>query len=426
MRPVPERRRIVIVGGGFAGLHLVRALERRVRDLAEVTLVDRNNYHLFTPLVYQVATGELPPHAVAYPLRHTVVRQAGFHFVNSEVEAIDLEARLVRCADRVVPFDHVVVAPGSVTNDYGIPGVFQHARAMKDLADAQAVRRRILTSFEQADTEADAERKRHLLTFIIIGAGPVGVELASSMRDLMDHSLRGSYANVDVDRDVSIVLLDGAERVLSAMDERLSRLASQRLAQQRIRVQLRSLVSEVGPGFVRTREGVELRGNTVVWAGGVRTSPLVAALPLPQAKDKRLLVDASFRVAGRDDVLALGDAAYVTQEGKPLAQLAQVAVLEAPALAANLVRLLRGEPLVPYRHKEKGDLIALGKTQAAARLRRFWFLTAPRELVFGGLPAWTLWRVNYLTQLLGVRNRASLLTEWVLSYFVMRMVSNTP
>ncbi len=415
------------MGGGFGGLHLVRGLERALRPgEAEVTLVDRNNYHLFTPLLYQVATGELPPHAVAYPLRHAVVRDAHFRFVNSEVEAIDVEARIVHTVDGPLAYDHVAVAPGSVTNDYGIPGVAQHAWAMKDLADAQAIRRRILTSFEEADVEPDPRRKAELLTFVVVGAGPVGVELASSMRDLMDHSLRRSYANIDVDRDVTIVLIDAAERVLPTMDARLGRIAAQRLEQQRIRVVLRQFVAEVGPSLVRTRGGAEFRGATIVWAGGVRTNPLLASLEFPKAKDGRLVVDPAFRVGGRDDVLALGDAAYFEQDGAPLPQLAQVAVLEAPALAANLARLVRREPPLPYRHKEKGDLVALGRTQAAARLRRFLFLTSPAELVFGGFPAWTIWRANYLMQLLGVRNRTSLLSEWLLSYFTTRMVSNTP
>ncbi len=421
------QRRIVIVGGGFGGLHLVRRLERLLRPgEAQVTLVDRNNYHLFTPLLYQVATGELPPHAVALPLRHTVVRDAHFRFVNSEVEAIDVQARIVHTADGPLAYDHLVVAPGSVTNDYGIPGVAQHACALKDLADAHAVRRRILTSFEEADVEAEPRRKAELLTFVVIGAGPVGVELASSMRDLMDHSLRRSYANVDFDRDLNIVLIDAAERVLPTMDPRLGRIAAMRLEQQRIRVVLRTFVAEVGPALVRTKDGAQFRGRTIVWAGGVRTNPLVAQLEVPASKDKRLVVDATLRVAGRDDVLALGDAAFFDHGGAPLPQLAQVAVLQAPALAANLVRILRGEPLVRYRHEEKGDLVALGRTQAGARLRRFAFVTAPTDVVFGGFPAWTVWRVNYLVQLLGVRNRTSLLMEWILSYFGTRMVSNTP
>ncbi len=421
-------RRIVVVGGGFAGLHVIRRLERLVRPgEAEVTLVDRNNYHLFTPLLYQVATGELPPHAVAYPLRHTVVREARFRFVNSEVEGVDVDQRIVQTADGPLPYDSLVIAPGSVTNDYGIPGVREHACAMKDLADAQAVRRRVLTCFERADVESDPALRHELLTFVVIGAGPVGVELASSLRDLLDRSLRGRYANIDFDREVSILLIDGGDRVLRAMDARLARIATDQLARQQVRLILGELVAEIGPGIVRTRSGAEFRGQTIVWAGGVRTSPLVASLRgLPLTKDGRIAVDPTFRAAGRDDVFALGDAAYVEWQGAPLAQLAQVAVLEAPTVGLNLVRRLRGEPLVAYEHHEKGDLVALGRTAAAARVRRFAFVTAPRDIVFGGAAAWTVWRINYLTQLLGVRNRASLLSEWLLSFFTTRMVANTP
>ncbi|MGH2499957.1 MAG: NAD(P)/FAD-dependent oxidoreductase, partial [Candidatus Limnocylindria bacterium] len=418
-------RRVVVVGGGFAGLHLIRRLDGRLRrGEAEITLVDRNNYHLFTPLLYQVATGELPAHAVAYPLRRVAAR-AGFQFRQSEVEAIDVEARLVRTADGPLPYDHVVVAPGSVTNDYGIAGVREHALAVKSLADAHAVRRRILAAFERAAIEGDLAKRRALLAFVLIGAGPVGVELASSMRDLMDHTLRPMYPQLDFARDITIVLMDGADRVLPQMDERLARIALRRLEQQRVRVVLRAPVSEVGRGAVRTRDGARFDGATIVWAGGVKVSPLVAALPLPRAKDGRLAVDATFRVGGRDDVLCFGDAASFEHRGGPLPQLAQVAVLQAPTVARNLARLVRGEPLAAYHHRPKGDLVALGRTNAGAQMRQLFGIPVG-DIVIAGLPAWTVWRANYLMQLLGVRNRATLLMEWTLSYFFSRMVADTP
>jgi NADH dehydrogenase len=413
-------KRVVVLGGGFAGLHLIRRLEQILRrGEVELTLVDRQNYHLFTPLLYQVATGELPPHAVAYPLRDATA-PAGFAFIQSEVETIDLARRLVRTADSEIPYDHLVIALGSVTNDYGIPGVREHAVAVKWLSDGEGLKRRILDAFEDAATETDPSRRREALTFIIVGAGPVGVELASSLRDLMDHTLRRIYPSIDFRREVAIHLLDGADRVIPQMDERLSRIAMKRLAQQRINVLLRALVAEIGPGCVRTKNGVELRGRTIIWSGGVKTNPLVSALDLPKARDGRLVVDATFRVGGRDDVLALGDAAYLAHQGKPLPQLAQVAVLEAPAAARNVASLVRGEPLVPFVYRRKGDLIALGRTQAGAELAKF------RSVVLSGLPAWTVWRVNYLMQLLGTRNRGTLLVEWLLSYFAGRLVANTP
>ncbi len=415
----------MIVGGGFAGLHLVRGLERALKPgEAEVTVIDRNNYHLFTPLLYQVATGELPPHAVAFPIRQATAH-AGFRFLQTDAEAIDLERREVRTADGPLPYDHVVVAPGSVTNTYGIPGVEQHALPMKDLVDAEAVRRRVLAGFERAATEPDAAKRHALLTFVIVGAGPVGVELASSLRDLMDHTLRPMYPQFDLGRDATIVLVDGSERVLAQMDERLARIAARRLEEQRVRVVLRTFVAEAAAGSVRTRDGARFDGHTIVWAGGVRPSPLVASLDaLPRAKDGRVIVDQTFR-AGGDDVLSFGDAASFEQDGAPLPQLAQVAVLQAPAVAANLARLIRGQPLVPYRHHPKGDLIALGRTSAGAQIATL-FGIPMGNAVIGGFPAWTVWRINYLMQLVGARNRASLLMEWLLSYFFSRMAANTP
>lgn len=412
------RRRIVIVGGGFGGLHLVRHLEKRLRrGEAEVTLIDRSNFSLFTPLLYQVATGELPPHAVAYPLRVPLAK-AHFRFLRTEVQSIDVEKKAVRTEDGEVAYDHVVIALGSVTNDFGIPGVKTNALVVKWLEDGRAVRHRILSTFEDAALIADVARRRELLSFAIVGAGPVGVELAASMRDLMEHTLRDIYPDIDVRNEPSITLIDGADRVVPAMDPRLSAIAQRRLEQLRVRIMLRTLVSEVGERSIRTKDGATLIANTVIWAGGVKTNPVVVACDLPHAKDGRLSVDTSFRVGGRDDVLALGDAAYFEQEGKPLPMLAQVAVLEAPAAAANLVRLVRGEPPQPYVYKRKGDLVALGRTSAAAEFAR------PVNIVLSGLPAWTVWRTNYLLQLVGGRNRGTLLIEWLLSYFSHRIVAD--
>ncbi|MBI3522389.1 MAG: NAD(P)/FAD-dependent oxidoreductase [Chloroflexi bacterium] len=410
-------KKVVIVGGGFGGLHLVRRLARGLRPgEAEVTLVDRRNYSLFTPLLYQVATGELPSHAVAAPLRHATA-PAAFRFLQSEVEAIDAERRLVVTADGPLPYDHVVIAPGSVTTTYGIPGADRYALPIKELADALAVRHAVLSSFERAAAETDAARKKALLAFIIVGAGPVGVELASSLRDLFERTLRPMFPQLDLDRDTSIVLIDGSERVLGNMDQRLAWLAQRTLDRQRVRVVPRTYVAEVLPGSVRTRDGARFDAKTIIWAGGVTTNPLVVACDLVKASDKRLLVDHSFRVGGRDDVLALGDAAHFLQDSKPLPQLAQVAVLQAPAVARNLVHLLRGESPVPYRHREKGDLIALGRTSAGAKLG---------NVVFGGLLAWTVWRGYYLLRLSGARGKATLLSEWILSYFFSRTAADTP
>jgi NADH dehydrogenase len=414
-------KKIVVVGGGFAGLHLVRRLEGILRPgEVELTLIDRHNYHLFTPLLYQVATGELPPHAVAYPLRLPIARMRQ-RFVQTEVEGIDLERHAVRTADGDFAFDHLVFVPGSVTNDFGIPGVAEHALPTKTLEDGLKIRKRILETVENAARETEPERRKALLSFVLIGAGPVGVELATSLRDLMDHSLRKMYPELDLVHDVRITLIDANDRVLTAMDVRLAHIAMAQLAQQRISVVLKTLVSEIGEGIVRTKDGKQFRGGTIVWAGGVRTHPLVAGLAgITLAKDKRLAVDQMFRADGRDDLLSFGDAAYFEHQGTPLPQLAQVAVLQAPAVARNLAHLIRGEPLEPYRYHRKGDLVALGRRHAAAELARY------GHVVLGGLPAWTVWRANYLMQLLGVRNRATLLLEWILSYFFTRMVADTP
>jgi NADH dehydrogenase len=412
-------KRIVIVGGGFAGLHLVRRLESRLRSTeAEVSLIDRNNYHLFTPLLYQVATGELPPHAVAYPLRVPLAR-TGYRFVRAEVESIDLARGVVRSSEGEFAYDHVVIAPGSVTNDYGIPGVKEHALTVKWLTDGRALRHRILSVFETAGSEPDAQKRKEMLSFAFVGAGPVGVELAASLRDLMDHTLRGIYPTIDFDKEPHIALVDGADRVLPQMDVRLSRIAAHDLAKLGVEIRLGTLVSEVRADGIATKDAQFVRANTVVWAGGVKANPLLAPLDLPKAKDGRLVVDQFFRAGGRDDVLSFGDAAAFEYQNKTLPMLAQVAVLEAPAAAKNVVHLVRGEPLEAYRYHRKGDLVALGRRSAGAEFERGHF-------VLSGFLAWGVWRVNYLMQLLGVRNRTTLVIEWLLSYFARRIVVDIP
>ena len=412
------KKRVLILGGGFGGLHLVRHLERHLRrDEADVTLVDRSNYSLFTPLLYQVATGELPPHAVAYPLR-IPLSHAGVRFFRTEVEAIDVERKVVRTADGDLAYDVLVIVLGSVTNDYGIPGVREHALVVKWLEDGRALRHRILSTFETAALHDDPAERSRLLSFAIVGAGPVGVELAASMRDLMDHTLRGIYPSIDFRREPSITLIDGADRAIPQMDERLSRIAARRLGQLGVRMLFKTLVSEVTADAVRTRDGATIPAHTTVWAGGIRTNPVVAAVDLPHAKDGRVIVDAFFRANGRDDVLAFGDAAAMDDHGRPLPQLAQVAVLQAPAAAENIAHLVRGEPLRLYRHKRKGDLVALGRTSAGAEFAR------PVHIVLSGLPAWTVWRTNYLMQLVGARSRGTLLAEWLLSFFSHRIVAD--
>lgn len=413
-------KRILIVGGGFAGLHLVRHLEKRLRaDEAEVTVIDRNNFHLFTPLLYQVATGELSANTVAYPLR-VPISHAGYNFVRAEVTAIDLAQRLVHAGDGAYPYDHLVLVPGSVTNDFGVPGVREHALVLKWLEDGRRVRHRILSVFEEASRESDGQRRRDLLSFVIVGAGPVGIELSASLRDLMDHTLRHIYPRVDFDHEPAITIVDASERVLPQMDERLSRIAAKRMVDLGVDVRMRTVVAEVDAHAITTKDGTRVAAHTVIWAGGVRPNPLLAPLDLPKTKDGRLAVDEYLRVAGRDDVLSFGDAGAFMEDGKPLPQLAQVAVLQAPAAARNIAHLVRGEPLEPYRYHRKGDLIALGRTKAGAEFAR------PVKIVLSGLLAWTVWRANYLMQLVGVRNRGTLMIEWVLSYFSRRIVADIP
>ena len=415
-------KRIVVVGGGFAGLHLIRRLEGIVRPgEVELTLLDRNNYHLFTPLLYQVATGELPPHAVAYPLRLPIAH-AHQRFVQTEVEGVDVERRAVHTADGDFAYDHLVLVPGSVTNDFGIAGVASHALPVKTLQDGLAVRKRILETVENAAREPDLERRKALLSFVIIGAGPVGVELATSIRDLMDHSLRRMYPELDLVRDPKITLIDAADRVLTAMDERLARIAMTQLA--RTAHHGRPEDARVGDrGGDRPDEGrhaVPRRNDRV---GGRRTD--ASARERARGRDAR---EGQTRRGGPDVPCRRPRRSPVVRRCRAL----RISGQAAPAARAGRRAPGTRGGAQPRASRARESRSSRTCTTAKATSSPSGVLTPARSslrygnVVLGGLPAWTVWRANYLMQLVGVRNRATLLLEWLLSYFFTRMVADTP
>ncbi|MDP8923460.1 MAG: NAD(P)/FAD-dependent oxidoreductase [Chloroflexota bacterium] len=417
-RPRPlsdgQGHRIVIVGAGFGGLTTAIELGKLVgHDPSfEVTLLDRVNFHLFTPMLYQVATGLVEPGHIAYPVR-TIAHRYGFTFREVNVTGIDLDRKQVVADDGEFPYDNLVLALGSTTNYFGNASIQEHAASLKTLRDAVHIRNRVVDAFERADVETDPEARRADLTFVVVGGGATGVELMGSLHTLIWQGLIHNYPGIDP-AEVRLILCEGSPRLLNGFAPWMSETAAQHLRGKGVDVREGARVTEVSPEGIRLAGGDVIPARTVVWAAGVRPSPLMDGLDLPKGKDGRLIVDAHLRAKGRADVYVLGDCAWFPvdgQEDRPAPPNAQTAVREAAVVARNIVATCRGGPLERYEYKNEGNLVALGQGDGVA------FVKGVR---LDGMAAWMLWRGFYLSELLGFRNRLQVLTDWFSAYFVSR------
>lgn len=407
----PGAPRVVILGAGFGGITTAVELGRRVRhDLdADVLVVDRANFHLFTPMLYQVATALLEPGQVAYATRE-LARRHGFRFREGQIEGIDLDQQQVAVDGERLPFDRLVIALGSVTNYFGNASIARCAASLKTLGDAVAIRNRAIAAFERADVERDVAARQALLTFVVVGGGATGVELVGSLWTLIQNGLLPLYPNVDA-REIRVILAEAGAGLLYGMDPWIGETARRRLEEKGIEVALANPATEVTAAGIIFKDGRFIASKTVVWAAGVRPSPLTAALPVERGKDGRLVVDPQLRLAAHPNVFALGDCAWFPvpeNDGKPAPPNAQTAVRQAAVVAHNVAASLQQRPLEPFHYANEGNLVALGQGDGVA-------LLGTRRLE--GFPAWLTWRGFYLTQLMGFKNRLGVLLEWTSAYF---------
>jgi NADH dehydrogenase len=418
---IDSRHRVVVVGGGFAGLNAVRRLHEAP---VEVTLVDRQNFHLFQPLVYQVATGALSSAEVAAPLRAVLKRQANAQVVMATVTGFDLGAREVVLGDlpdgeaeRRLPYDTLVVAGGSNYSYFGHDEWREFAPELKSIGGALDVRGRLLSAFEAAELEPDPERRRAWLTFVVVGAGPTGVEMAGQIAELSRDTLRGDFRHARPE-EARIVLLDGADRVLPAFASGLSRHAAKELEQLGVEPLVGRTVVDIDTESVSWEEDgkrVRMPARTVVWAAGVTASPLAAMLGEAAGAEVdragRIAVGPDLTVAGHPEVLALGDMVSVQgPDGEPLGLpgLAPVAIQQGRYAAKAIATRLRGGHPGPFRYLDKGNLATIGRSKAVAELR------GPFNL--WGLPAWLAWLTVHIYYLIGFQNRLLVLLRWVFSF----------
>jgi NADH dehydrogenase len=395
---------VVVVGGGFGGLWAARAL-RRVN--VSVTVVDRRNHHVFQPLLYQVATAALSPADVSGPIRSILRRQGATEVRMAEVTGVDLARRAVALADgQRLAYDYLIVATGATHAYFGHPEWEPLAPGLKTIEDATHIRRRFLLAFEAAEQEDDPEERRALLTFVVVGAGPTGVEMAGAFAEIANHSLIRDFRRI-APQSARIILLEGGPRVLAAYDEELSAYAQRALERVGVEVRTGSVVTGIEPEAVYVGEE-KIRTRNVVWAAGVTASPLGKALGVETDRVGRVMVQPDLSVAGHPEVFVVGDLANLAgPDGKPLPGVAQVAMQGGEHAAKMIARTLKGQPRTPFRYRDKGSMATIGRRAAVLQ---------GMGLKMKGWFAWMAWLLIHILFLIGFRNRLVVLMQWTWSY----------
>ena len=415
MRSVPPPH-VVIIGGGFGGLSAARTLGRAA---VRVTLVDRRNHHLFQPLLYQVATAALSPGDIASPIRWILRRVRSVRVILGDARRIDVAARRVELGDgAVLDYEYVIVATGASHAYFGHAEWAAHAPGLKTLEDAIGIRRRVLLAFERAEREEDARKRRELLTFVLVGGGPTGVELAGTLAEIARQTLRDEFRSIDTAR-ARIVLVEAGPHILPTFAPELREAA--RASLRRLGVDVRENVRVTGIDAHGVMLGADrLDAGTVLWAAGVAASPLVSTLGAPTDAAGRALVEPDLSIPGHPEVFVVGDAAaFLHQTGEPLPGVAQTAMQGAAHAARSIVRRTRGEPTEPFVYRDKGSMAIVGRHAAIADLG--W------ARVSGPL-AWLAWLFLHIVMLVGFRNRLVVLLQWAVAYLTfqrsVRLITN--
>ena len=412
MKPDTSAYRVVIVGGGFAGLYAARTLHRAP---VQVTLVDRRNFHLFQPLLYQVATAGVSPGDIASPLRTVLKRQRNAEVLLAEVVHVDVLNRRVVFRDGDLPYDTLVIATGASHAYFGHDEWEPLAPGLKTIEDALEIRRRILLAFEAAERETDPALRAAWMNFVVVGGGPTGVELAGTLGEIANHTLKGDFHHIDPG-DARIFLLEGVDRVLPPYPPDLSRKAHRSLEKLGVTVRTSTLVTDITPDDVTVRSGdlVEhIATHTVLWAAGVRASPLGQVLQAEAGAQLdrvgRVLVEPDLTIPGHPEIFVIGDlASYTHQGGKPLPGVAPVAIQEGHFVAQLIRRRVEGGALPAFHYNDKGSLATIGRAAAVADIK---------GLHLSGFLAWFTWVFVHLLYIVEFENRVLVFMQWAWNYF---------
>jgi NADH dehydrogenase len=400
----PKSTNVVILGGGFGGLAAAIALKHTP---VQVTLLDRNNHQAFQPLLYQVATSGLEASDVGFPLRTVLRRQANVDILMAEVESIDPALRKVGMTDgSTLAYDYLILATGTDSNYFGHAEWRTHAPSLKDLADAMAVRFRVLTAFERAEREHDPEVQRAYLTFVVVGGGPTGVELAGAIAELARHSLRGDFRHIEP-ASAKVLLLDAGDAILTTYPATLQKKALDQLEALGVEVRMQCSVEDVGEDGV-TVKGKRIAARTVLWAAGVSGTPIARSLGVPIDRHGRVQVTPTLRAPGLPDVFVIGDLAALEQDGKPVPGVAPAAMQEGRFAARAIAAELAGKIVKPFRYVNRGELATIGRSKAVGALRS--------GLKLSGFVAWIIYATVHLYYLVGAANRLRVFTSWIWSF----------
>lgn len=396
------KRHVVVLGAGFGGLSAVKQLARD--RSVHVTLIDRNNYHLFQPLLYQVATAGLEAPQIAWPIRAILRRYPNVRFWMGNVDSVDPVDKRVWVDGKAISYDYLVVSVGSTSHGYGIPGVRENAIPLKSVSNAMHIRDRVLSAVEEAVRTVDPVRRRALLTFVVVGGGPTGVELAGALAELKRHVLARDYPEVRSE-EIRIVLIEAADRLLGYLSPASSAYTRRTLEQMGVTVMTGCAVSEVTPFGVYLSDGASIPSYVVIWTAGVKG----VALPgLPAGRNGRIATTPELYIPELPDIYVVGDLNGLEQDGKPLPQVAPTANQQGAWAARNILRRIHGKPELPFRYRDKGNLVTIGRNHAVGEVK---------GLRFSGHLAWLTWLAVHIYYLTGFRNRLMVLGNWIYSYF---------
>jgi NADH dehydrogenase len=395
--------RIVIIGGGFGGLYAAKELANQP---VSMILLDRTNHHLFQPLLYQVATAALSPGDIAQPIRHILKHANNLEVVLANVDRVDVANKRVICGDREVSYDYLIVAAGARHSYFGHDEWEQFAPGLKSMEDVLELRRRILFAFEAAEIAETPEERKKALTFVVVGAGPTGVEMAGAIAELAHKSLADDFHHVNP-RDARVVLVDAAPRVLPAFTPGLSESARRQLEQLQVEVRTGVMVKDVGPEGVHVGEEL-ISARTVVWAAGNAASPLGKSLGAELDRAGRVKVNEDLTIPGHPEVFVIGDMAVFThQASEPLPGVCPVAMQMGRHAARNILATIEGRPMSPFHYRDKGQMATIGRNRAIADLK---------VVRFGGFFAWLSWLFIHLIFLIGFRNQVFVFLQWMWAY----------
>ena len=395
---------VVIVGSGFGGMEIARGLANAP---VQITLIDRHNYHLFQPLLYQVAIAGLVPSQIAYPLRTIFRKQKNLTFQMGELTSVDLDACYVKLDGSVIAYDYLILAVGGRTNFFGMNSVEQNSFQIKDIDSAINTRNHLLRMFEQASREADAEKRRALLTFVVVGGGPTGVETAGALAELISHVMVKDYPQMDL-KDARVLLLEATAHLIASYPDELRQATRTLLERKNVKVLTDTSLAAYDGQQVTLVDGSQIAAHTLIWTAGVRAAEVLDELDIEQAASGRVRVTPTLQLPQHPEVFVIGDAAYLENGGgRPLPMLSTVAIQQGKITAQNIKRILKGQSPEAFHYKDPGLLATIGRNAAVARI---WGIS------FSGFIAWVIWVFLHIYRLIGFRNRVLVMVNWAWDY----------